>query len=83
MKTILVSMLSGIVGAAIMLAFFQPSFAEQVNERANQMLDSGACQVSVGFGHMTYGPTCYHGEVMVGQNGDYIYCSDITVTCPN
>lgn len=81
MKSILISVISGFIGAALMTHIFQPSYAEQISERAKEMLEEGACNVDVDFGRMTFSPRCYSNEVMTGTEGDYIYCAKIQVTC--
>ena len=81
MKTVIISAISGAIGAGLMLSFFQPSYAEQVSERARTMIQDGSCQVNVDYGRMNLGPRCFRNEVMTGHEGDYIYCANIQVTC--
>jgi hypothetical protein len=81
MKAIFVSVISGAIGAGIVSFLFQPSFANDLSERAKELLTSGYCNVTVDYGRMTPGPRCFHNEVMVGVSGDNIYCSNIQVSC--
>jgi hypothetical protein len=45
MKTIIISIISGAIGAGLVSIFFQPSYAEDVTERAKEMLTTGYCNV--------------------------------------
>lgn len=81
MKSMIISIVSGMIGAGLMTLIFQPSYADQLSERATEMLNNGTCDVDVDYGRMTFGPRCYSNEVMTGQDGDYIYCARVQVTC--
>jgi len=49
---------------------------DSLNEFVNQN-----CDVQVGYGFTTAGRKCNFDRVMTGYDGNYIYCSDVTVRC--
>lgn len=82
MRNILISMISGALGASLAGAFFTTSYATNDNERLKSLIQTGACQVEVSQSMMTPGVQCYSNSVMTGLWNDNIYCASITVTCP-
>ena len=83
MKNIFVSVISGAIGAAIVGAFFQSSFANNdINSAAMEnALATGQCQVEIGIPYMSGTNQCYNNRVMVGQWNANIYCAEVKVTC--
>lgn len=68
-----------IVGAAVTAAALVGYAYGQSNEQ--DLLESGQCRVQVGYGHMTGDYMCRFNQVQVGQQNNYIYCADVTVSC--
>lgn len=82
MKNILVSVVSGATGAALVSFFFSSSYATNIHEEAKEMLQKGVCQVELSYPQLSAGNRCYDNKVVVGQWNDNLYCSSVTVTCP-
>lgn len=82
MKNIIVSMLSGAIGAGLVTAFVSSSYATTTHELAKDMLTSGSCNVELTYPTMSVGDRCFDNTVTVGIWNDNLYCSQIKVTCP-
>ena len=81
MKNMIVSMISGVVGAVLATFFVSPSFATTNSEKLREDIRTGACQVSVGDSHITSTWQCMQNEVMTGLYNNYLYCASVKVTC--
>jgi hypothetical protein len=81
MKIILVAILSGAVGAALTSFLFQPTFANEVEQRAREVLGVPACWVRTGVPRWAVGTRCDQNEVVVGFRSDSVSCAHIYVSC--
>lgn len=68
----------------LMLAVVLFSFGSMVGKKLYaQDEDRSYCQVTVGYGFLTFGSRCHGGQVMTGYDAerDAVYCADIQVNC--
>ena len=82
MKIILVSVLSGVIGAFLTANLITGLHAENDTELLAQAINRGECRVSVGAPMIQGGFQCRRGEIMTGLWDGSLYCSDLRVTCP-
>lgn len=84
MKNFMMMIGAGALGAGLTLTFTSKSFESTATAQAiTEAIRTNMCSVRVGYQRITTGGRCFTGEVMTGIMNDYIYCSDITVTCLN
>jgi hypothetical protein len=81
MKIILVSVLSGVIGAFLTANLITGLHAQNDTETLAQAINRGDCQVSIGTPFIQGGFRCSRGRVMTGLWDGSLYCSDLRVTC--
>jgi hypothetical protein len=81
MKIILISVLSGAIGAVLTTNMITGLRAESDTDIIAQAINRDECRVSVGAPLIQVGFQCSRGRVMTGFWDGSLYCSDLRVTC--
>jgi hypothetical protein len=81
MRNIIISVVSGAVGAGLVSFLVSVSYATPSSENIQRAIRTGQCRIETGSTYLNGGTQCYENTVMTGTFNNSMYCSELTIVC--